>query len=107
MITQCLNPKCKYKWDYKGESPFYATCPRCLQKVRIIKGELNAGPITKSPADASNKASENNILNPAIDSSSNEKKAEINAGNGSNNHSNNDKMSDFKDPKKDEKGDEK
>lgn len=26
---------CAYKWDYKGIAFFYATCPRCLRKVKI------------------------------------------------------------------------
>lgn len=26
---------CQYKWEYKGESQFYATCPRCRYNVRI------------------------------------------------------------------------
>lgn len=31
-------PKCKncgYEWEYKGNSEYYATCPRCLYKVRL------------------------------------------------------------------------
>jgi hypothetical protein len=26
---------CEYEWDYKGKAMFYATCPRCLYKVKI------------------------------------------------------------------------
>ncbi len=26
---------CGYRWNYRGESAFYATCPRCHYKVRI------------------------------------------------------------------------
>ncbi len=26
---------CGYVWDYRGEREYYATCPRCLYKVRI------------------------------------------------------------------------
>lgn len=29
--------RCEYDWDYKGKSEWYATCPRCYNKVRIIK----------------------------------------------------------------------
>ena len=34
----CANPNCNYSWEYKGQNPFYATCPRCLNKVKI-RGE--------------------------------------------------------------------
>jgi len=27
--------RCGYGWDYRGKSKFYATCPRCLRKVKI------------------------------------------------------------------------
>ena len=27
--------KCKYEWEFKGKAKFYATCPRCMQKVKI------------------------------------------------------------------------
>ncbi len=33
MKLKCNN--CKYEWEYKGKSKYYATCPRCLQKVKI------------------------------------------------------------------------
>jgi len=33
MKTSCS--KCEYKWNYKGLSEFYATCPRCMSKVKI------------------------------------------------------------------------
>jgi len=32
---KCRN--CGYVWEYKGKSPYYATCPRCLRKVSIAK----------------------------------------------------------------------
>ena len=28
--------KCGYGWNYKGNS-FYATCPKCMLKVRVFK----------------------------------------------------------------------
>lgn len=28
--------KCRYKWDYKGKSVYYVTCPRCYNKIRKI-----------------------------------------------------------------------
>lgn len=34
---KCPNKKCEYKWDYKGRSPFYASCPMCHRSVRIEK----------------------------------------------------------------------
>lgn len=27
--------KCKNEWDYNGDNPYYATCTRCLQKVKV------------------------------------------------------------------------
>jgi len=29
--------KCQYKWNYKGKSEYYATCPRCYNKINIKK----------------------------------------------------------------------
>jgi len=28
--------KCKNEWKYKGKSKYYATCTKCLQKVKVI-----------------------------------------------------------------------
>jgi len=39
MELKCSNKKCKYAWSYNGDSKFYATCPRCLNKVRIQNKE--------------------------------------------------------------------
>ena len=33
----CRN--CNYAWVYEGKSEYYATCPRCLRKVKVIKEE--------------------------------------------------------------------
>ena len=33
MKLKCNN--CKYEWEYKGLSEYYATCPRCLNKVKV------------------------------------------------------------------------
>lgn len=30
-----------YEWDYQGESPFYATCPRCKSSVKIKRGDAD------------------------------------------------------------------
>ena len=35
MKLQCKNPKCKRKWEYKGEKKFYTTCPDCKTSVKI------------------------------------------------------------------------
>jgi hypothetical protein len=42
MKLQCKKEKCvkenggiPYEWEYKGKSSFYATCPKCLNKVKI------------------------------------------------------------------------
>ena len=31
---------CEYEWEYKGVSKFYASCPKCLMKVKIDKNEI-------------------------------------------------------------------
>jgi len=30
---------CTYEWNYNGTNPYYATCPRCLSKVKVKKME--------------------------------------------------------------------
>ena len=35
MKLKCPNKECEYEWEYKGHHKFYATCPRCLRKVKI------------------------------------------------------------------------
>jgi len=35
MKLKCPNKKCLYEWEYNGEHKFYATCPRCLRKVKL------------------------------------------------------------------------
>ena len=32
-ILKCNN--CSYEWEYNGESEYYATCLRCLRKVKV------------------------------------------------------------------------
>jgi hypothetical protein len=34
LVLRCK--KCLRQWEYKGKSPYYATCPRCYNKVRIV-----------------------------------------------------------------------
>ena len=41
MKLKCPNKKCNYEWDYQGEHEFYATCPRCLAKVKITQTNSN------------------------------------------------------------------
>lgn len=38
---KCSN--CDYEWNYEGDSDYYATCPRCLRKVKVeeIKEDEN------------------------------------------------------------------
>jgi len=31
---------CEYKWEYKGKSKFYASCPNCLRKVNVKNNKL-------------------------------------------------------------------
>jgi len=35
MKLKCSRKGCEYKWDYNGKNKWYATCPRCLTKVRV------------------------------------------------------------------------
>lgn len=37
MLLKCEN--CKYEWEYRGKSGYYATCPRCLRKVSLMKNK--------------------------------------------------------------------
>jgi len=27
--------KCKHEWEYKGESKYYVTCPRCHKNINV------------------------------------------------------------------------
>ena len=47
MKLKCNNKKCLYEWDYNGESDFYATCPRCLRKVKVNKEKEDIDPNKK------------------------------------------------------------
>lgn len=42
MKVKCQNKRCveanngeSYEWDYKGNNPFYAPCPRCRSSIKI------------------------------------------------------------------------
>ena len=37
MILTCQ--RCEKKWDYRGQSVWYATCPRCKTTVKVPKKE--------------------------------------------------------------------
>ncbi|MEM3769353.1 MAG: hypothetical protein QXE37_04885 [Nitrososphaerales archaeon] len=40
MLKESMKIKCQHcghEWDYKGKSEYYASCPRCMYKVRIKK----------------------------------------------------------------------
>ena len=60
MKAQCTNKPCGYQWDYKGLSRFYASCPRCLSKVKIHPSmEKEEQPDTK---DLSKKSTNSSVL---------------------------------------------
>ena len=35
--------KCSNEWDYKGSNPYYATCSKCLNKVKVQKQDKEKG----------------------------------------------------------------
>jgi len=48
MKLKCKNKRCieandgkSYEWDYRGENPFYANCPRCKSSVKIEGQEFD------------------------------------------------------------------
>jgi len=43
MRMKCYFEDCGYEWDYKGSHPFYATCPRCLRKLKITRAQVLEG----------------------------------------------------------------
>lgn len=38
-MTKLECKSCGYEWEYGGASDYYASCPRCLAKVRVKKAE--------------------------------------------------------------------
>jgi len=42
ILLKCKNKKCEYEWIYRGESLFYASCPRCKSSINIRK-QLKGG----------------------------------------------------------------
>ena len=39
-MTKLKCKKCENEWDYKGSNPYYATCSRCLSKVKVPVEEV-------------------------------------------------------------------
>ncbi len=39
--------KCKHEWEYKGESKYYVTCPRCHKNINIENKRKLADKFTK------------------------------------------------------------
>ena len=31
--------RCGYRWDYKGNSNYYTSCPRCRANIKVGDGE--------------------------------------------------------------------
>lgn len=50
-MIKLICKRCKYDWEYKGSKDYYATCPNCLNKVKIPNDEESA---VKSALNASN-----------------------------------------------------
>ncbi len=44
MKMKCYHKDCLYEWDYNGKAPFYATCPRCMRKVKITRARVEQEP---------------------------------------------------------------
>ena len=38
---KCTREDCQYEWEYKGDSKFYVTCPRCYRKVNVNTAKDN------------------------------------------------------------------
>ena len=38
MLIKCINKKCLHKWDYKGKSNSYISCPKCSYRFKIQRG---------------------------------------------------------------------
>ncbi|MGC9132573.1 MAG: hypothetical protein ACP5HJ_02955 [Candidatus Micrarchaeia archaeon] len=38
--------RCGYVWIYKGNNPYYATCPRCHRLVKIGEVKKEDGSVT-------------------------------------------------------------
>lgn len=40
MLLKC--GKCGHQWNYTGKSEYYASCPRCLNKVKVKEVKKDA-----------------------------------------------------------------
>ena len=38
----CSNNRCNYRWRYKGQSMFYASCPYCRRNVKISENKAES-----------------------------------------------------------------
>jgi len=36
MKLKCKRKGCEHEWEYKGNSRFYACCPKCKSSIRIV-----------------------------------------------------------------------
>ena len=41
--VKCTREDCSHEWNYKGNSKFYITCPRCYGKINLTKAIKLAG----------------------------------------------------------------
>ena len=39
VYVHCSNTRCNYRWRYKGQSTFYASCPYCRRNVKISENK--------------------------------------------------------------------
>ena len=47
MKVKCKNPRCmkankgkSYEWDYNGDNPLYASCPRCKSSIKLPEEKM-------------------------------------------------------------------
>jgi hypothetical protein len=43
LTCQRKSPKCGYKWNYKGKSEWYTSCPMCKSMVNVRKRKIELG----------------------------------------------------------------
>ena len=51
MEVKCINKKCNHKWNYRGKSNNYISCPLCLYRFKLqraIENMLNYVNITSN-----------------------------------------------------------
>jgi hypothetical protein len=42
VYVHCSNTRCNYRWRYKGQSTFYASCPYCRRNVKISENKTKS-----------------------------------------------------------------